>query len=107
MTEQLLGHGPECQSYLPGQRLHWSVYKRASSAPAFPVTRVVVDNTSVVVTLEGRAPLHWRHHDPKRMAFAVEHSTGPILACPDERALRVDGYWFNCAPQEAFLPACG
>jgi hypothetical protein len=108
MTYQILGDDDrQCRSFLPGHQLHWSVYKQASAAAAVSPTRVTIDGTSVHVTIDDAPPLHWHHHDPRRLAFALEHSVESILACPEARALRVDGYWFSCAAEDRFLAVCG
>lgn len=100
-------HGESCTSYLPGHQLHWSLYKRASSARTVHVDQVLVDGTSLELRIAGEPSIRWEHHDPSRIAAALEHSIDPVLACPDWRALRIDGYWFNCAPQGADLTHCG
>lgn len=95
-----------CASFLPGHKLHWSLYKAAASSPTVLVSRVIQDGTAIELVIPGEESLHWKHHDPQRLAAALEGSSSPILACPDWRALRIDGYWFNCAPVDADLSVC-
>lgn len=93
----------ECQSFLPGHRLHWSHYKKAS-ANTVRVTHVTVRAGQFELTVDGEdTPLRWQHHHPGRLMFALEHATHPILASPAFHALRIDGYWFNCAPVDIDL----
>lgn len=106
-TQDFPGDDQHCESFLPGHRLHWSLYKMASGARTVRVSRVVVTGTSLELVVPGEPSLRWVHHDPRGLAAAIEGSTEPILACPEWRALRIDGYWFNCAPQGADLSACG
>ncbi len=106
-TRHFLGDDPKCESYLPGHKLHWSLYKRASGARTVLVSKIIVTGTQLELVIPGEESLRWVHHDPKRLAAALVGSIDPILACPEWRALRVDGYWFNCAPQGADLSVCG
>lgn len=106
IAEGCIEHGSDCTSFLPGHRLHWTLYKRASGAPTVLVSKVIQHGTSLELVIPGQPSVHWLHHDPSRLASALEHTTGPILACPQWRALRIDGYWFNCAPQGADLSVC-
>ncbi len=105
-TQHFLGHDPKCDSYLPGHKLHWSLYKRASGARTVLVSEVIATGTKLELVIPGEESLRWMHHDPDRLAAALAESVTPILACPEWRALRVDGYWFNCAPQGADLSVC-
>lgn len=105
-TDQLIEHDPACGSYLPGHDLHWSLYKKTSSARMLVVSQVIVRGTSLELVVPGQPSLHWLHHAPGRLEAAVERSVEPILACPDWRTLRVDGYWFNCAPEGVQLSVC-
>jgi hypothetical protein len=94
-----------CDSYLPGHQLHWSLWKQASTASQVPVLSVAVRGTTLVIeTPEGT--LRWSHHAPAKVSFALEHAEHQVLVAPDQRALRIDGYWFNCAPEDAELSAC-
>ena len=107
MTTMTVDHSAVCESYQPGHRLHWSLYKMASAAATVPVTNIAVHGTTLEITVVGQdEPIRWQHHDPKRLMFALEHATDPILAAPSYRALRIDGYWFNCAQLDADLFDC-
>lgn len=105
-TQQLPGDGSTCESFLPGHKLHWSLYKKASAARTVVVERVLVTGTSLELDVPGGPPLRWLHHDPRGVAATLAHCVDPILACPDWRALRIDGFWFNCAPHGAELSGC-
>ena len=106
-TQHICEDDPKCESFLPGHRLHWSLYKRASGARVVLVSEVMATDAYLELTIPGEPSLRWRHHEPERLVAAVADSTTPILACPEWRALRVDGYWFNCAPQDTDLSICG
>lgn len=95
-----------CDSYEPGHRLHWSLWSMAQFAPAVPVSHVTIDGTAVSIDIGGQHAFTWKHHDPNRLVFALEHATGPAMICPVHRVLRVDCFWFSCAPQDAELSAC-
>ena len=96
-----------CDSYGPGHLLHWTLWKKAASAPCVPVSRVVQEGTSIELVISDRESLHWSHHDPSKLAEALEATTSPIIASPQWRALRIGGYWFNCAPEGADVTLCG
>jgi hypothetical protein len=96
-----------CDSYGPGHMLHWTQWKRAASTPGVPVTRVIQDGPALELVISGGQSLHWCHHDPSALAAALEKAQSGIEVCPEWRALRVDGHWFNCAPQESDFTLCG
>lgn len=96
-----------CGSYGPGHQLHWTHWKAASSAPTVTVSHVIQTGNTLELVIPGRAPLYWAHHDSRRIAHALEHATDPIVACPDLMALRIDGFWFNCAPVGTSFLLCG
>ena len=106
-TQHFLGVDRPCESFLPGHKLHWSLYKKASGARTVSVSHVIITGTSLELVVPGEPSLHWVHHDPRRLEAALKGSLDPILACPEWRALRIDGYWFNCAPEGADLSTCG
>ncbi len=95
-----------CGSYGPGHLLHWMQWKRATAAHCVPVSRVIQHGTSIELLIPGQAPLRWLHHDPARLRAALASAELPILACPEWQALRVDGFWFNCAPDTAGFEHC-
>ncbi len=95
-----------CGSYGPGHQLHWTHWKKASSAPAIVVTRVRMDGDVVELLLPGH-PLRWRHHDAARLRHALQNTRQPIAAVPETGMLRVDGYWFNCADVDMEFSLCG
>ena len=99
--------GACCDSYGPGHQLHWTQWKAAANAPVVPVSKVALDGTSIELLLAGEAdPVRWGHHDPARLEAALR-ADSRIVASTQMRALRVDGYWFNCAPEGADLELCG
>jgi hypothetical protein len=106
-TQHFPGDGSLCESFLPGHKLHWSLYKKASGARTVMVSHVIVTGTALELVIPGEPSIRWVHHDPQRVAAAIKDSVDPILACPEWRALRIDGYWFNCAEQGADLSVCG
>jgi hypothetical protein len=96
-----------CGSFDPGHQLHWTHWKKASSAPVVPVSRVRMDGDAVELMLPGQPALRWRHHDTERLRTALRTARQPIVACPQFQALRIDGFWFNCAPVDAEFTLCG
>ena len=96
-----------CDSYEPGHRLHWSLYKAASAARTVKVRALSVDGTTVSVTTVTDETFTWEHHDPEALTMAINHADTTPLVAPDWRALRIDGYWFNCAPEGVDVSACG
>lgn len=96
-----------CDSYGPGHQLHWTQWKAASSAPAFRVTRIIDHEDHFEFHIEGEPPLKWSHHEPDRLREALAAAEHIIEVCPRYRALRIDGHWFNCAPQELHITLCG
>ncbi|MBB6627140.1 hypothetical protein H5V45_07380 [Nocardioides sp. KIGAM211] len=96
----------DCASFGPGHQLHWQHWKKATAATLVPVSEVDVDGTLVEVHVAGRQPFHWLHHDPARLRDALAKAEMPILASPQWQALRVDGYWFNCAPNDRSFGDC-
>lgn len=95
-----------CESYGPGHRLHWTLWKQATAARCVPVSQVLLDGTMIELLIEGRAPLFWHHHDPDGLREALDAAEDPILAAPQWQALRIDGYWFNCAPRDSSFQHC-
>lgn len=106
-TQTQLEHEIGCDSYGPGHQLHWTLWKAAANAPCLPVTRIREHGGGVELEVPGHPPLQWCHHDPIRLRTALEHAQGPIVACPRYRVLRVDGFWFNCAPLGSEFTLCG
>lgn len=96
----------DCASFGPGHQLHWQHWKKATAAALVPVSGVDVDGTVIEVHVSGRAALHWHHHDPDRLLAALAQAEDPVLASPQWQALRVDGYWFNCAPNDRTFAHC-
>jgi hypothetical protein len=88
--------GP-CDLYAPGHQMHYTHQGRAVRSPATPVANVVVDGADVTLVLEGGRELAWRHHDTSRLRRALELVPSKRVAYPDQHALRVGPYWFNCA----------
>ena len=95
-----------CGSYGPGHMLHWTHWKKAAVADCVPVSQVVQDGTSIELVLDNGPTLTWSHHDPARLKAALMLAREPVLACPQWRALRVDGFWFNCGPEGSTFACC-
>lgn len=100
-------HTHTCDSYGPGHMLHWTQWKAASGAPSYPVTRIVDHGDHFELHVVGQPPLRWCHHEPDRLRAALESAAAIVEACPRFRALRVDGFWFNCAPLGSQMTLCG
>jgi len=96
-----------CGSYDPGHLLHWAHWKKASAAECLAVLDVIQTGSSLEIVLAGEPPLRWYHHDPVALATALAGTRGPIVVSRRHQALRVDGYWFNCATDVRALAACG
>lgn len=95
-----------CGLYGPGHMLHWAHWKKAAAAPCLPVSMVVQDDTRLEIITAGRS-LTWFHHDPELLATALRSAHQPMCVCPEWQALRINGYWFNCAPgARLFTPCC-
>lgn len=92
-----------CELTDPGHQMHWARWKDVASADCVPVERTEVHGPEIVLVVGGQR-LRWFHHDPERLAEAVRSTRAPVLACLDGQALRVEGYWFNCATESAFQP---
>lgn len=100
------GAGFGCGLYGPGHQLHWAHWKKAAAAPCTPVSMVLQDDTRLEIITPERS-LTWFHHDADLLAEALRSVQLPMCVCPEWQALRIDGYWFNCAPSaRLFTPCC-
>ncbi len=94
--------GVGCDSYEPGHQMHYKHQGDAVRSPSVVVRSALLDGTAVTLLLTEQE-LEWRHHDPDRLRRILELLRGRCVAYPDQHALRVGPYWFNCAtPADAW-----
>lgn len=89
--------GKACDLYAPGHQIHYKHQGDAVRSPSCVVRNVIVDDSRVTLVLDDDSELQWRHHEPERLDRILELVPGTRVAYPDQHALRVGPYWFNCA----------
>jgi hypothetical protein len=89
--------GNACDLYSPGHQMHYRHQGEAVRSPSRVVTNAIVDDSSVTLVLDDHTELRWQHHEPVRLERILELVPGKRVAYPDQHALRVGPYWFNCA----------
>lgn len=88
-----------CDLYAPGHQFHYRHQSTAVRSPSLVVRSVLLEQSWVLLTLDGGRELRWRHHDPERLCRMLELLRGKCVSYPDHHALRVGPYWFNCATE--------
>jgi hypothetical protein len=91
--------GSRCELYTPGHQMHYKHQGAAVRSPAAPVRTAVIEGSQLLLALDGARDLVWRHHDPERLRRILELLRGTCVVYPEEHALRVGPYWFNCSPE--------
>ncbi len=89
--------GSTCDLYAPGHQIHYKHQGDAVSSPSRIVSNAIVDGSRVTLVLDDRTELQWRHHEPQRLERILELVPSKRVAYPDQHALRIGPYWFNCA----------
>lgn len=92
--------GGTCDLYAPGHQIHYRHQGDAVRSPACAVLSVLLDGTQLLLALDDGTERVWRHHDPERLRRILELLRGKCVAYPEQHALRVGPYWFNCATQD-------
>jgi hypothetical protein len=95
-----------CDLYEPGHQLHYKHQGDAARFPPLAVREALVDDTDVILVLDDREELHWRHHDPVRLQRILDLVPGRRLAYPQCHTLRVGPFWFNCATESDEFEDC-
>lgn len=95
-----------CDRYGPGHQMHYRHQGVALRSPATPARFVNLDGVDLTIELEDGRLLHWRHHDPDRLARLLDLVPGSRVAYLREHAFRVGPYWFNCAPADVPWTDC-
>jgi hypothetical protein len=98
--------GNACDLYAPGHQMHYKHQGDAVRSPSRTVTNAIVDGSRVTLVLDDRTELQWRHHEPERLDRILELVPGKRVAYPDQHALRVGPYWFNCATEASGWQDC-
>jgi len=98
--------GPVCDIYAPGHQMHYRHQEEARHTPSVAVRDTLVDGTRVSLLLAGGHELEWRHHDPQRLTRVLELLRSMCRAHPEQHALRVGPYWFNCATTSDLWQEC-
>jgi hypothetical protein len=96
-----------CERYDPGHQIHYKHQGDAVRSPSRPVPDVQIDGTLIALTLDDGTRLHWRHHDPERVARLLELLRGKCVIYPEFHAMRIGPYWFNCATEADVWQDCG
>jgi hypothetical protein len=86
-----------CDLYAPGHQMHYRHQGTAVRSPSRAVSNAFVDDSLVILVLDDGVELRWRHHDPDRLRRMLEAVPTKRVAYPEQHALRVGPYWFNCA----------
>ena len=98
--------GSTCDLYAPGHQIHYKHQGDAVRSPGRIVTNAIVDDSRVTLVLDDRTELQWRHHEPQRLERILELVPSKRVAYPDQHALRVGPYWFNCATETTGWQDC-
>ena len=86
-----------CDLYAPGHQMHYRHQGTAVRSPSRAVSNAFVDDSLVILVLDDGVEFRWRHHDPDRLRRVLEAVPTKRVAYPEQHALRVGPYWFNCA----------
>jgi hypothetical protein len=89
--------GAACDLYAPGHQMHYRHQGNAVRSPSRVVSNAFVDDSLVILVLDDGVEFRWRHHDPDRLRRMLEAVPTKRVAYPEQHALRVGPYWFNCA----------
>jgi hypothetical protein len=92
--------GAACDLYAPGHQMHYRHQGNAVRSRSRTVANAFVDDSLVILVLDDGIELRWRHHDPDRLRRLLEAVPTKRVAYPDQHALRVGPYWFNCARED-------
>ncbi len=98
--------GGGCDLYTPGHQIHYKHQGDAVRSPSCTVLSVLLDGTQVLLALDDGTERVWRHHDPDRLRRILELLRGRCVAYPEQHALRVGPYWFNCATEHDGWQEC-
>ena len=98
--------GNACDLYAPGHQIHYKHQGAAVHSPGREVTNAIVDDSQVTLVLDDHTELHWQHHEPERLNRILELVPSKRVAYPEQHALRIGPYWFNCATEETGWQDC-
>jgi hypothetical protein len=98
--------GNSCNLYSPGHQIHYKHQGEAVRSASRVVTNAIVEDSLVTLILDDRTELRWQHHEPERLERILELVPSKRVAYPDQHALRVGPYWFNCATEATGWQDC-